>query len=172
MRTQPVDVAAEVFHTVAACLVQDAESLIRMAATGYSFEEWVNWNAFLVCHRRWGGNTAPKPGYRYFELADTAEMADLWVQTPHGEKVIVEVGLVHDHTSDKWIEKLAYDRKKLEAARADSLQRLQLVVLVSAKEAVVDDEKWEAWLRRALPEPADLNVHALDGQVAVRGWHR
>jgi hypothetical protein len=124
--------AAAVFESIAAHLVSRADEIALFAQTRYSFEEWLNWEAFAACRARVGWTVAPKPCYSAHTDPGCKDYGDLLVtDKASNARVWIEIGLVHDGTGDKWIAKLDRDMEKLRQQFASSITPLQIIVLVS-----------------------------------------
>jgi hypothetical protein len=167
----------EIFDRINTRLVTRRQDMLLMALTGYSFEEWINWEAFLACREASDGSRVdPKPGYRATDLADTGEAADLLVGAVEGPKVVVEVALVHDETLDKWKDKIDYDQEKLSRVPKSKAATLQLVIAVSTKGSIVGNPVWETWFaktrRFAATRPTFQSTTPIPegGQYVIFGW--
>lgn len=162
-----------VFDAIAALFLKErTEDLLRFAKTSYSFEEWCNWEAFSACDRQRKWRTHPK--WAYSSLGQPSKnLADLLVEDRRGGGgVVVEVGLLHDHTQDKWRRKLDADALKLRQLDGSGLKRLQLIVLVTADEQGATSETWKTWLElccwsRDTKMYAEVSTE--NGCVAVKG---
>src|SRR5437773_1858974 len=100
-------IATEVFDLIVARLAGKASEITWFVETGYSFEEWLNFEAYAACRAAARWNVNPRPAYASLAVEHCREFADLLVADA-ASSVVVEVGLVHDSTSTKWIEKLDY----------------------------------------------------------------
>lgn len=163
-----VMLATEVFETVASRLVAKAEDIALFTSTQYSFEEWLNWEAWAGCSSREAWEVKPKPRY-----PDAKYLADLEViDHRHARRVIVEIGLAHDGTGDKWRAKLDRDMEKL--SRLSDADTLHLIVLVSTG-TISSSKTWADWLAkvtcwqrpRFIEKRTDLPPN---GEMVVRGW--
>lgn len=166
----------DVFLAVSARLVARSVDIGRMAATGYSFEEWVNWEAYLACDSVAGWKACPKPGYRHHGCPDTDDLADLSVETESENSVIVEIAIVHDETGDKWKAKIDHDKDKLSTLPQDRATPLQILVAVSVNESVQVSAVWTRWLSQTSlfkERPPTFSAHvplSTRGQLVVYGW--
>jgi hypothetical protein len=94
--------------------------------------------------------------------------------THDGVSVLVEIGLVHDGTGDKWRAKLDWDMEKLRRPLPAKVSSLQIIVLVSTS-AIRAADDWDRWLARlncwSRRNCAEL-VTALPpaGEMVIRGW--
>jgi hypothetical protein len=116
--------------------------IFTFVKTGYSFEEWLNWEAYAACKRH-KLKTEPKPSYRTAEVTKSNEQADLCFALGDGEFAFVEVGLVHDGTMTKWLAKLQHDRFKLSQIKSKKYHGVQLIVL-----ACRDQEIFSWWQKK------------------------
>lgn len=101
-----------------------ARVITGFAGTGYSFEQWFNWELFSA-FSSWGVNCDPKPAYRQtFASECPGQLGDLLIEGRDGGKWIVEVALVRGFTQDKWRAKLINDRLKLADADQGVVRKL------------------------------------------------
>lgn len=161
----------DVFRTVCERLHAKAADLRLMVETGSSFEEWVNWEAFLACKLREASypfcEVAVRPTYSSEGVPDDGDpgqdRGDLRVGGPNDGAnhcwVFAEFVLLHDgnRTGGEW-------RQRIEA-EADRLKRLGwkksaslLIVVVASRGDVLTD--WAddlagsaVWNRPALTDP-------------------
>lgn len=167
--------APDVFRTIASRLLERAEAIGRMATTGYSFEEWMNWEAFEACKEKADWEVAPKPPYGSGGTKGSRDLADLKVAAKSGNAVVVEIALVHESTYDKWQAKLDWDTEKLSSIPKNAAERLQIIVAVSHLRPVRKEEEWVKWFEKVacfkvetdLCEAKDL---ASGGEVVIYGW--
>jgi hypothetical protein len=164
--------AEEVFGRIAGRLEErklDIESLVRQ---GYSFEEWLNWEAFLACDAVKPWNTAGRPRYLHFGVENCQDYADLSVGVSDS-RVIAEVGHILDGTSSKWIAKLEHDKLKLARVNAGpTIATLHVIVLASS-----NPDKPVAWLPKLGCWRCATHLERtirFDGgsQMIIRGWSR
>ena len=135
----------DVFRVIVARFQQGVGDIARFAATGYSFEEWLNWEAFAACSANPRWRAQPKPSYCSLGLAGCKDFGNLLVADAD-KKVLVEIGLVHDGTGDKWQPKLDRDVQKLARPLA-GIAPLQIIVLVS-KSGIEESKSWQRWLAK------------------------
>jgi hypothetical protein len=82
--------AEQIFKAICKHLFGQSDAVRLFAATGYSFEEWCNWEAFAACKLE-GWTVTPKP--RYSKFGGTSRgLGDLSVSVDD-ETVFVEIGL-------------------------------------------------------------------------------
>ena len=160
------------FEVIATRLASRNAEISYFTATRYSFEEWLNWEAFAACAAITGWQAKPKPRYCDLGVSDCKDFGDLSV-TERGSVVLVEVGLVHDGTHDKWRDKLDWDVQKL-ARPLNNVQSLHVVVLVSDSNIETSDT-WQRWLGKVpcwgRPDALEAKCPlASQGQMMIRGW--
>lgn len=101
--------------------------ILAYASTGYSFEEWLNWEAYYACKASYSPDA--KPNYSAYGVAGSLQKADLFLKPNGQRKILIEIGLVHDETShSKWQEKLTNDQAKLRKVPARDYSRIQVVL--------------------------------------------
>lgn len=124
-----------------------AAELQSFVRTGYSFEEWFNWELFYALQVSESG-LQPKPAYRHVtDLQASKKTGDVYfTKEEHG--YIVEVALVHDYTDDnKWREKVHRDRDQLLTLKGlDKVIPIQLLVLISNHDDMEASSDWMNWL--------------------------
>jgi len=139
----------EILNIITNRMKNRKEHLGQIAMTGYSFEEWFNWEAFLACKDA-ELNAIPKPLYSEYKLALTQKSGDLLVENAK-RTILFEFGTFHDYTGAKQIEKLERDREKLLNAKgkaSHSIVLIQVLVLLSSHKTFLEDPKWCRWLDR------------------------
>ncbi len=112
--------------------------------TGYSFEEWLNWELYFIL-KSIGYEVTPKP-----KILGEKSFADLEIAKFDGENsLIIEVKTIHDFTQDKWIEAIEKDRRALNynSINTNNLG-LQILVLASSYNDVFSVESWSSWLEK------------------------
>ncbi len=82
--------------------------LMAIARTGYSFEGWFKWEAYSCWHNSDRNIDVEKP-YKGSPL----RLCDLVV-----EDLWIELAVVHDWTSNKWISKIVDDLKKVRQSKS------------------------------------------------------
>lgn len=164
--------AQRVFDTIIARYAIRAIDIANFTRTKYSFEEWLNWEAFAACAAVSEWRSYAKPRYRDLGAIDCKDFGDLLV-CEGSDRLLVEVGLVHDGTGNKWRDKLAWDVQKLARPLAE-ISCLHLVVLASA--ANIDaSETWQRWLAKVpcwgRPDPLKASLLLRpSGQMLIHGW--
>ena len=92
-----------------------------------------------------------------------------------GRRVIAELSISHDWSTNKWIDSLNGDTQKLERAAAAGVVGFQMIFMVSLASPIDVNPTWQSWLgmSRIFKEPTKL-VRAMPlgsvGQMALRGW--
>jgi len=116
-----------------------ARDITRFASTGYSFEEWLNWELFCALTTREFVCT-PKPGYKtHFAEHVSAQLGDIMIRAMDGTTWLVETSLVHGYTQNKWRTKIIEDRAKLQGAGQGG-RKVQLMFLCSDAETDLQNE--------------------------------
>jgi hypothetical protein len=174
--------ATKVFKLLASEVLARSTDIQKMTRTGYSFEEWLNWNLYLACSSKWW--PSPRPSYRK-KLAVTGSkgLADLLISSPEGTpRVVVEVAVIHDWVQAKWRLKVKNDQQKLRQVHGSSIEKLQIVILAAdqygpilGKDATDSWKTWREWLAEDLGAPtwggkAFAKRSGEKGELAVFGW--
>lgn len=121
-----------------------ARDITRFAGTGYSFEEWFNWEQFSAFTAR-DFVCTPKPGYKaHFNEHVSAQLGDIVIRAKDGTTWLVETSLVHGYTQNKWKSKITEDRLKLQGAAGQGIRKVQLILLCSDAETDLQ-AKWAYW---------------------------
>ncbi|MFJ4348731.1 hypothetical protein [Pseudomonas sp. NPDC089401] len=142
-----------------------ARDITRFASTGYSFEEWFNWELFSAFTARAFG-CLPKPGYKaHFAEHAAAQLGDLVIRAKDETPWLVETSLVHKFTQSKWKAKITEDRAKLQGAVGEGVRKVQLMVLCSDVETDLQG-KWGYWFEEMpfWPTP-DAKLCLGDGEL-------
>ena len=165
--------AAEVFAKVMEGLTGRTGDLARLVEAGYSFDEWLVWEAFLACAGVPGWQVSPRPAYASLGVHGDADFGDLLVRRGE-ESVVVELGLVHDYSGDLFARRLEADAHKLSGPFAPGVTPLQLVLCASSRDLLADPS-WGEWLSRfALWNREPFLEHALSlppqGSLVARAW--
>lgn len=174
MNSDESDLAVDVFRCISDHLSARCTDLAEIVATGYSFEEWLNWESFLACRRR-SWHVVPRPGYSGLGMVDSKELGDLLIRPAQSERgVVVETATMHDWTASKWIDKVDRDSHKLKRLSESGQTGLQIVV-VTSKNAIAGKDSWERFLSRisvwSAPESFTSScVIGECGQALIRGW--
>ncbi len=164
--------AAEVFDRVADRLAERTEDVALFAETGADFDQWIVWEAVAAC-RGAGWTPTPRPRYADVGVAGSRDDADLLVFDPAtGRRVLIEIAVIHDWTTNKWIAELDRDTGRLEHAPVSGLQ---LVIAAALASPVEVNATWRGWLALARiwgkPTKLDRGVPLGPvGQLLLRGW--
>lgn len=174
-RSQARSFSAEVFEVVADRLAGRADAIALFAETGCSFEDWCTWEALAACRQK-AWTVQPRPRYADVGVAGSREVADLMVFDPAtGRRVLLELAIIHDWTTNKWIDALNGDTDRLRRAAAAGVEGFQVIVTVSLASPVDVNPTWQGWLgmSRIFKEPGRL-TRAMPlgavGQLALHGW--
>jgi hypothetical protein len=178
--------AVDVFRTVCARLEAKAGDLRLMVETTSSFEEWLNWEAFLACKLREASypfcEVTAKPTYSSENVADDSgdpdrNLGDLRVGGPDDGAdhcwVFAEFALLHDGTSGKWPRKIEADADKLK--RLGWKKSAALLVVVAASKGDVLTEwadylaSFAVWNQPALTEPFVITLPG-GGSVVIKAF--
>lgn len=172
---QPRSLAAEVFDVAARHLAERSDAIALFTETGSSFEDWCTWEILAAC-RGAGWTVQPRPRYAEIGVAGSRDSADLLVFDPAtGRRLVVELAIIHDWTTNKWIATLNGDTEKLLRPASGDTVGLQAIVTVSLASPIDVNPTWQGWLRmsRIFKEPGNLR-HAVPlgavGQMVVQGW--
>ncbi|SDL68177.1 hypothetical protein SAMN05661010_02261 [Modicisalibacter muralis] len=142
--------------------------------TGYSFEEWFNWELYYALGAS-DSNLAPKPTYKAHGLDASKKTGDVFFSLGD-ENFIIEVALVHDYTQDKWLEKIRLDRDHLMTLKqVDGITPIQLIAMVSGYNDIMAQESWSTWLESLTfwntPRDVDIKLRLpTEGQAWIIGW--
>jgi hypothetical protein len=179
--------AVDVFRAVCDRLRAKAADLRLMVETALSFEEWVNWEAFLACKGLQEGypfcEVAAKPTYASEGVADDGGpdrgQGDLRVGGPDDGAghcwVFAEFVLLHDgnRTEGKWLRKVEADAAKLK--RLGWKRSAVLLVVAAASRGDVQTE-WAdflagcaVWSQPALTDPVVITLPG-GGSVVVKAF--
>jgi hypothetical protein len=180
------DFATDIFRIVCDRLADRAAELRLMVETSSSFEEWLNWEAFLACKHRQATypfcEVAAKPTYASENVADDGgdpdrKLGDLRVGASYEEGdhrwVFTEFALLHDgnRAGDKWLRKIQVDAAKLK--RLGWKKSASLLVVVAASKGDVLAEwagylaNFAIWNQPALTDPFVLALPG-GGSVVVK----
>lgn len=163
--------AVDVFRTVCDRLAGKAADLRAMVETTSSFEEWLNWEAFLACKLRQASypfcEVAAKPTYASEGADDGGDpdrsIGDLRVggsgQEGDHRWVFAEFALLHDgnRVGGKWLRKIEADADKLLRLGWKRSASLLIVVAASRDDVTTGWAEYLAgfavWNRPALTDP-------------------
>lgn len=163
-------------HVIKRHFSSKAAELQSFVRTGYSFEEWFNWELFYALQVS-ESNLQPKPAYRHIAGLETSTKTGDVYFTKSGHGYIVEVALVHDYTSDKkWRDKVHWDRDQLLTLKGlGKITPIQLLVLVSNHDDMEASSDWMNWLESLSfwTDKKDIEVKIRlpqNGQAWIVGW--
>jgi hypothetical protein len=167
--------AAAVFEVAADRLAARAADAALFTETGRDWEAWLTWELVAACIGA-GWAAEPKPPYARVGVAGSRELADLLVFDPAtGGRVLIELSVVQDWTTNRWIADLNGDTDRIRKATATGVVGLQLIVAASLTSAVELNETARAWLAMS-----DVWTSATDlkrampmgsvGQLLIHGW--
>jgi hypothetical protein len=167
--------ARAVFDAVVDRLAGRADTVALFTETGCSFEGWCAWEALAGC-RAAGWAARPQPPYTECGVAGSRDVADLSVFDPStGRSVLVELTVVHDWTTNKWIDQLDGDTQRLTRAAASGMAGLQVIFAASLASPIEVNTKWVSWLSmcRIWKEPGAMKRAFRIGEVGeflACGW--
>ena len=148
-----------------------SEKIYEFQLTGYSFEEWFNWELYAK-FKQSGYFVTPKPAF----CTDYKSYADLLIKDcRNNNEMYVEVKLVHDDTGNKWLDEIEIDRKALQSMKTtETLKGLQLLLLASSHQNLLTHPNWKPWLEKLSfwGEAPDIKVVSgfQRGSIIVLGW--
>ena len=150
-----------------------ARDITRFAGTGYSFEEWFNWEQFSA-FTALAFECNPKPGYRtHFTGHASGQLGDIAISAKDGTTWLVETSLVHAYTQNKWKAKITEDRAKLQGAVAQGVRKVQLMLLCSDVETDLQTQ-WAYWFEDmpfwAAPDSKKDFSDGEQGEVCLLLW--
>ncbi|RXJ67201.1 hypothetical protein CS022_24425 [Veronia nyctiphanis] len=158
-------------HELTGLLSEVSEKIYEFQLTGYSFEEWFNWELYAK-FKQSGYSVTPKPAFD----SQYKSYADLLVQDPKTEmSVYIEVKLVHDDTSNKWLNEIEVDRKALQLMKnKGKCKGLQLLLLTSSHKDLLNHPNWKPWLEKLSfwsiePDVKTVSKHS-EGSIIILGW--
>lgn len=160
---------SKVLSSIEERLAARAESIARFAATGRSFEEWLNWEMLDALHDA-GLDARPKPQYK--PLTGEALFGDFVVKDTNGESVFVEVAIGTDFTQTKWAAKINRDAAKLARVLSPKMHTLQVLVITSRD---LSASRWATFLAAIGWDTGQFHAReilAKDGETRVhlRAW--
>ena len=119
------------------------EKIAAFNNTGYSFEEWINWELFYALSKA-QIDVLPKPCYKEYSKDSPKSFGDLLVENQH----FIEVSLIHDSTQNKWIEKIENERRALTTLDLEYVKPAQLLIIVSAHDDIESHGNWLPFLEK------------------------
>ena len=170
-----VSLGGAIFAVAADRLADRVDDAALFTKTGRDWQAWLNWELLAACIGA-GWAAEPHPPYARVGIAGSRDLADLLVFDPAtGGRVVIELSIVHDWTTNKWIADLNGDTDRLRKAASVGVVGLQLIVAASLTSAVELNETGRTWLamsdvwtvptklKRAVPMGSV-------GQILVHGW--
>lgn len=180
--------AVDVFRAVCDRLRAKAADLRLMVETTSSFEEWLNWEAFLACKALQEGypfcEVAAKPTYASEGVAGDAGdpdrgQGDLRVGYSYADGdhcwVFAEFALLHDgnRAGGKWLRKIEADADKLRRLGWKRSAALLVVVAASRGDVTADWADYltgcTVWNQPALTDPVVIPLPG-GGSVVVKAF--
>lgn len=146
-----------VFDRIVQRLQSRREDLFTLTGCTGSFEEWLNWEAYIACKAVPEWCCIAKPKYGGTDGFDVTHpeykncLGDIAVKRNEpggGERwVFAEMALLHDgNRNGKWRDKIACDIEKLRSVPFVNDIRL-MVVIASSHRVITSDTAWETYLR-------------------------
>ena len=144
--------------------------LFKFQSTGYSFEEWFNWELFFALDvEGWNVNVNPR-------ILGGKKFADVEiVDFENGKNLKIEVKIIHDFTQNKWIAEIEKDRKALEfnSLRNGDLG-LQVLLITSSYNDVLSVESWSDWLNKlsfwSVEPDYNFSSKQSEGESILMAW--
>ena len=174
-RARTAALSSAVFTVAADRLADRAGQVACFTQTGRSCEAWCTWEVLDGCLAA-GWTATPQPAYAEVGVAGSRDLADLLVFDPAtGRSVLVELAIIHDWTTNKWIADLNCATERLQRAASVGVIGLQLNMAVSLASPVEVNATWRGWLemseiwkrptklKRAMPLGAV-------GQMLIHAW--
>lgn len=180
--------SVDVFRTVCDRFRSKAADMRLLVESGSSFEEWLNWEAFLACKLRQESypfcEVAAKPTYASEGVADHGgdpdrNLGDLRVGGPDDGAnhcwAFAELALLHDgnRAGDEWRRAVEADVNKLK--RLGWKKSAALLIVVAASQGDVLTEwgnelkGYGVWSQPALTDPFDIALPG-GGSVVVKAF--
>lgn len=171
--------SVDVFRTVCDRLRSKAADLQLLVESGDSFEEWLNWEAFLACKLRQEHypfcEVSPKPTYASEGVATEAgdpdrNLGDLRVGGPNDGAdhcwLFAEIVLLHDDSRSEYLKKIEADVEKLKRLGWKKSAALLIVVEASRAERLANGPMQD---RTALTDPFDIPLPG-GGKIVVNAF--
>lgn len=165
----------KVFAVAADRLAERSADVALFTETGRSWQPWCRWELLAACLGA-GWTVTPESAYAQVGVAGSREHADLLVFDPAtGHRVVVELTIIHDWSTNRWIADLDGDTERLRRAASVGVVGLQLIVAASLASPVEVNRTWQGWLAmsriwsQATGLKRSLPLGTV-GQMLVRGW--
>jgi hypothetical protein len=165
----------QIFTAIADRLGERPGEICLFLESGCSFQEWCLWESYAAC-RLSGWRVRPRPSYGEAGLMGSREQADLLVTDPAGDRrAIVELALIHDWSTNRWVAQLDQDTTNLARVATVGVTPLQIVFAASLTSPIEVNRRWKSWLdmTSVWNRPTELDrATALgeSGQALLRGW--
>ena len=174
-KTSVASLGTTVFTVAADRLAGRSRDIALFTETDRCWQPWFRWELLAGClGAGWTGT--PEPAYAQVGVAGSREHADLLVFDPAtGHRVIVELTIIHDWSTNKWIADLDGDTERLRKAASVGVIGLQLIVAASLASPIEVNETWQGWLAMSQiwSQPTDMKralPMGVVGQMLVHGW--
>lgn len=133
--------------------IQEKRPILRkFAATGWSFEEWLNWELYLYLSDDTNLKVEPKGKYE-----NSRKKSDLSIVF-NTDRSVIENKIVIDNTLDKYRNSISADQSKIEFGIGNTIKfGVSLVWLFSLKWAA--KEEWEDWVSEIKNWDQGINLY-------------
>jgi hypothetical protein len=175
--TQDGDLADAVFAVFGDRLEQRAADIARFTETNCNYRHWCIWELVAAVHEREPGwSVQPAPPYADAGVTGSREHADLSVFDPRtGERVLIELTVIHDWSRNKWIDELDGDTARLSRPLTAGIMPLQLVVTASLASPIEVNPRWQQWLAMSSVWGRPTSLYremtlGTVGQLGLHGW--
>lgn len=170
----------QVFAAIADRVADRGDDIARFAESTASFQPWLAWEslAALSVHPGSGsGCTAqPRPRYATVGVPGSRDVADLLVaDVATAARVLIEIVVIDDWSSNKWIENLDGATRRLSRPLVAGVVPLQIVVTASHTAPIDVNRQWQQWLgmsrvwNRETPLRRTMPLGAV-GQLNITAW--
>jgi hypothetical protein len=167
--------AHEVFKTMMGRLAERAAEIALFLESGQPFEEWLSWESYAAC-RMAGWSAELRPSYAEAGLLGSRDEGDLLVTDPaRDRRVLVEVAVVSDWSTNRWIAPLNLDTANLGRGLSPGVEPLQVIILAASHTRIEVNRQWLGWLAMTSvwTRPTDLTQTIPlpnNGELVARGW--
>jgi hypothetical protein len=163
-------IATTAFDAIRARLEDRKGDLLRLAATGSSFEEWLTCEAYIACSTRWK-HTGVKQRPRYASVGvDENRFGDLVVHRKL-QSLLVEIGIIHGGTGSKQDRKIDADMVKIASIQLTQARQIVVVEIGEPDRAAVVREMIKRRILRFEREAPHASVIRAKGRaVHLFGW--
>lgn len=179
---------ADVVRIICDRLASKSADIHLMMETKYSFEEWLNWEAYLACRLHQSSypfcEVTAKPSYRVANGLDEVSepnrmLGDLLVGASYDKDdhrwLFAEFALLHDGNSigGKWLEKIRSDVEKLKQLGWERSAAVLFVVVASRVNVQTDWGRYltdfAVWNQPVLTKPSELALPN-GGSLVIRAF--